>query len=103
MKIQFQETLIQIRSISAQRCVPTNSFGQWGTIELWLRLTVVAFWLQERGAEKERRLITELMQKQFEEERARVPKANPYPYTTDYPVVQKLNSISFQFQFQLHK
>lgn len=27
------------------------------------------------------------MQKQLEEERARVPKANPYPYTTDYPVV----------------
>lgn len=67
-------------------------------------LLVVAFWLQERGAEKERRFFTELMQKQFEEERARVPKANPYPYTTDYPVVQKLNSISFrfQFQFQLH-
>ncbi|XP_030932519.1 protein TPX2-like isoform X2 [Quercus lobata] len=42
---------------------------------------------EERGAEKERRFFTELMQKQFEEERARVPKANPYPYTTDYPVV----------------
>ncbi|KAK1363020.1 hypothetical protein POM88_038581 [Heracleum sosnowskyi] len=26
-------------------------------------------------------------EKQLEEERARVPKANPYPYTTDYPVL----------------
>ncbi|OIW06007.1 hypothetical protein TanjilG_11694 [Lupinus angustifolius] len=42
---------------------------------------------EERGAEKERRLCMELLQKQMEEERARVPKANPYPYTTDYPVV----------------
>ncbi|KAL2937835.1 Protein TPX2 [Bienertia sinuspersici] len=42
---------------------------------------------EERGAEKERRFITEVMQKQIEEERARVPKANPYPYTTDFPVV----------------
>ncbi|XP_021842729.1 protein TPX2 isoform X2 [Spinacia oleracea] len=42
---------------------------------------------EERGAEKERRLITELVQKQLEEEKARVPKATPYPYTTDFPVV----------------
>ncbi|CAN1230977.1 Protein TPX2 [Linum perenne] len=42
---------------------------------------------EERGAEKERRLAMELMRKQMEEELARVPKANPYPYTTDYPVV----------------
>ncbi|KAG6661527.1 protein TPX2 [Carya illinoinensis] len=42
---------------------------------------------EERGAEKERRLYMELMQKQLEEERARVPRANPYPYTTDYPVI----------------
>ncbi|KAL5730452.1 hypothetical protein ACHQM5_003269 [Ranunculus cassubicifolius] len=42
---------------------------------------------EERGAEKERRLEMELRQKQLEEERARVPKATPYPYTTDYPVV----------------
>ncbi|KAK7281734.1 hypothetical protein RIF29_09976 [Crotalaria pallida] len=42
---------------------------------------------EERGAEKERRLCIELLQKQLEEERARVPKANPYPYTTDYPVI----------------
>ncbi|CAL0333853.1 unnamed protein product [Lupinus luteus] len=42
---------------------------------------------EERGAEKERRLCMELLHKQMEEERARVPKANPYPYTTDYPVV----------------
>ncbi|KAK9676833.1 hypothetical protein RND81_11G104500 [Saponaria officinalis] len=42
---------------------------------------------EERGAEKERRLFTELMQKQLEEEKARVPRAKPYPYTTDFPVV----------------
>ncbi|CAN1844472.1 Protein TPX2 [Linum perenne] len=42
---------------------------------------------KERGAEKERRLAMELMRKQMEDELARVPKANPYPYTTDYPVV----------------
>ncbi|KAH6833906.1 targeting protein for XKLP2 [Perilla frutescens var. hirtella] len=42
---------------------------------------------EERGAEKERRIAEELMQKQLEEERARVPKAHPYPYTTDYPVI----------------
>ncbi|KAL5573552.1 hypothetical protein UlMin_023149 [Ulmus minor] len=42
---------------------------------------------EERGVEKEKKFWTELMQKQWEEERARVPKANPYPYTTDYPVV----------------
>ncbi|KAI5652483.1 hypothetical protein M9H77_29670 [Catharanthus roseus] len=42
---------------------------------------------EERGAEKEKKLFTELLQKQLEEEKARVPRANPYPYTTDYPVV----------------
>ncbi|KAK3033299.1 hypothetical protein RJ639_033767 [Escallonia herrerae] len=42
---------------------------------------------EERGAEKERKFIMEVIQKQLEEERARVPKANPYPYTTDYPVL----------------
>ncbi|KAI4322700.1 hypothetical protein L6164_022370 [Bauhinia variegata] len=42
---------------------------------------------EERGAEKEKKLFVELMQKQWEEERARIPKANPYPYTTDYPVI----------------
>ncbi|KAI4383317.1 hypothetical protein MLD38_009169 [Melastoma candidum] len=42
---------------------------------------------EERGAEKERKFRTELTQKQLEEERARIPKASPYPYTTDFPVV----------------
>ncbi|KAK2988497.1 hypothetical protein RJ640_014510 [Escallonia rubra] len=42
---------------------------------------------EERGAEKERKFVMEVIQKQLEEERARVPKANPYPYTTDYPVL----------------
>lgn len=45
------------------------------------------FYTEERGAEKERRFITEVVQKQIEEEKARVPRANPYPYTTDFPVV----------------
>ena len=51
---------------------------------------VVAFCYQERGAQKERRFVMELVHKQLEAERARIPKANPYPYTTDYPVVRKL-------------
>ncbi|KZV16250.1 hypothetical protein F511_42402 [Dorcoceras hygrometricum] len=42
---------------------------------------------EERGAEKEKRKTEELMQKQLEEERARIPKALPYPYTTDYPEI----------------
>ncbi|WJX50936.1 hypothetical protein P8452_37179 [Trifolium repens] len=42
---------------------------------------------EERGAEKEKKLIMELFQKELEEEATRVPKANPYPYTTDYPVI----------------
>ncbi|WCJ30815.1 targeting protein for XKLP2 [Euphorbia peplus] len=42
---------------------------------------------EERGAEKERKFVMDLVHKQIEEERARVPKAHPYPYTTDYPVV----------------
>ncbi|GMJ05524.1 targeting protein for XKLP2 [Hibiscus trionum] len=42
---------------------------------------------EERGSEKEKKFVMEIIEKQFEEERARVPKANPYPYTTDYPVV----------------
>lgn len=43
--------------------------------------------MQERGAEKEKKLLTELLRKQMEEESARIPRAHPYPYTTDYPVV----------------
>ncbi|KAF9589685.1 hypothetical protein IFM89_027213 [Coptis chinensis] len=42
---------------------------------------------EERGAEKERKLVVEILQKQLEEEQARIPKATPYPYTTDYPVI----------------
>ncbi|KAM7276943.1 hypothetical protein ACFE04_018809 [Oxalis oulophora] len=42
---------------------------------------------EERGAEKEKKFVIEILQKQWEEERARIPKANPYPYTTDYPVI----------------
>ncbi|URE26413.1 Cell cycle regulated microtubule associated protein [Musa troglodytarum] len=42
---------------------------------------------EERGFEKERQLAEQILQKELEEERARIPKANPYPYTTDYPVI----------------
>ncbi|TKW34905.1 hypothetical protein SEVIR_2G337200v4 [Setaria viridis] len=42
---------------------------------------------EERGHLKERQLEAQLLQKKMEEEKARVHKANPYPYTTDYPVV----------------
>ncbi|KAL8228520.1 hypothetical protein R6Q57_016104 [Mikania cordata] len=42
---------------------------------------------EERGAEKEKRFVMEIIHKQIEEERARIRKATPYPYTTDYPVV----------------
>ena len=44
--------------------------------------------LQERGHDKERQLEAQLLQKKLEEEKARKFKANPYPYTTDYPVVR---------------
>lgn len=44
---------------------------------------------QERGAGKARKFVMEVVQKQWEEEKARVPKANPYPYTTDFPMVHK--------------
>lgn len=47
-------------------------------------------WHQERGAEKERKFFMGLWQKQIEEERAAIPRATPYPYTTDYPVVSTL-------------
>ncbi|RDY06584.1 Protein TPX2, partial [Mucuna pruriens] len=42
---------------------------------------------KEKGAEKEKKLIVELLHKQLEEENSRIPKVNPYPYTTNYPVV----------------
>ncbi|XP_022148004.1 protein TPX2-like [Momordica charantia] len=42
---------------------------------------------EERGAKKERKFFVELVHKQWEEERAAIPRANPYPYTTDYPVI----------------
>lgn len=36
---------------------------------------------------KEKRFAEEQLQRQLEEERARIPKANPYPYSTDIAVV----------------
>jgi len=49
-------------------------------------------WHQERGAEKERKFFMGLVHKQLEEERAAIPRAKPYPYTTDYPVVSITNN-----------
>ncbi|KAL0926738.1 hypothetical protein M5K25_002983 [Dendrobium thyrsiflorum] len=42
---------------------------------------------EERGLEKEKMFTLQILQKQLEEEKARIPKANPYPYSTDYPVM----------------
>lgn len=42
---------------------------------------------EERGHEKEKKLAEELIRKEWEEERSRIPRAKPYPYTTDYPVI----------------
>ncbi|KAG6383195.1 hypothetical protein SASPL_157060 [Salvia splendens] len=42
---------------------------------------------QRKEGREERRIAAELMQKQLEEERARIPRAHPYPYTTDFPVI----------------
>jgi targeting protein for Xklp2 len=61
--------------------------------------TFLIMW-QERGAEKEKKLIMELFQKELEEEATRVPKANPYPYTTDYPVVRKCHFVGFPICFK---
>ncbi|KAL1199596.1 Protein TPX2 [Cardamine amara subsp. amara] len=41
---------------------------------------------EERGAGKEKKFMREVTHKQIEDERVRIPKATPYPYTTDYPV-----------------
>ncbi|KAG2262026.1 hypothetical protein Bca52824_069105 [Brassica carinata] len=41
---------------------------------------------EERGAEKEKKFVRQVIHKQIEAEKARTPKATPYPYTTDYPV-----------------
>lgn len=42
---------------------------------------------EERGHEKEKLFTLQILQKELEEEKARIPKANPYPYSTDYPVM----------------
>ncbi|KAJ8484284.1 hypothetical protein OPV22_016769 [Ensete ventricosum] len=42
---------------------------------------------EERGHEKESQLAEQLWLKELEEERARIPKATPYPYAIDYPVI----------------
>ncbi|KAJ0229340.1 Protein TPX2 [Hirschfeldia incana] len=42
---------------------------------------------EERGAEKEKKFVMEVTQKLIGDERSRVPKAKPYPYTTDFPLV----------------
>lgn len=42
---------------------------------------------EERGAEKEMKFVTQLLEGEEKEKEARIPKANPYPYTTDYPLI----------------
>ncbi|KAF3793411.1 TPX2 protein [Nymphaea thermarum] len=42
---------------------------------------------EERGLEKEKRFLAEVLHEQLVEQKARVPKASPYPYSTDYPVI----------------
>ncbi|GLJ44975.1 hypothetical protein SUGI_0946730 [Cryptomeria japonica] len=42
---------------------------------------------EERGAEKERKLMLELQEQENKEYEARIPKANPLPYTIDFPVI----------------
>eukprot|EP01018_Ginkgo_biloba_P016911 Gb_32374 [translate_table: standard] len=42
---------------------------------------------EERGAEKERKFMLELLQNEQKEQEARIPKANPLPYTIDYPII----------------
>lgn len=37
--------------------------------------------------EKEKRFLAEVLQEKLEEQKARIPRASPYPYSTDYPVV----------------
>ncbi|MQM19388.1 hypothetical protein Taro_052392 [Colocasia esculenta] len=49
--------------------------------------SVVDLFDKERGLDKGTQFTLQLVQKEIEEERARIPKANPYPYTTDYPVI----------------
>lgn len=66
-----------------------NSESQHGKPPLPRLTTPNPFHLhtEERGSGKENRLVSELLRKQWVEERARIPKASPYPYTTDYPVI----------------
>ncbi|CAN6457394.1 unnamed protein product [Victoria cruziana] len=42
---------------------------------------------EERGLEKEKRFLAEVLQEKLEEQKARIPRASPYPYSTDYPVI----------------
>lgn len=61
--------------------------------------------LQERGHLKEKQLEAQLLHKKMEEEKARLHKANPYPYTTDYPVVCEnfiLNNFSYSLVLIVH-
>ncbi|KAH9300369.1 hypothetical protein KI387_011952, partial [Taxus chinensis] len=42
---------------------------------------------EDRGVEKERKFMLHLQENQRKEQEARIPKANPLPYTTDSPVI----------------
>lgn len=85
--------------------VQIRQFYILGFVLSW-KYSSVLTWLfpefQERGVEKERKLFSELLQKQIEEERSRNPKATPYPYTTDYPVVW-IVWYQFSWYYPFHK
>ncbi|KAE8706216.1 Protein TPX2 [Hibiscus syriacus] len=53
---------------------------------------------EERSVEKEKKFAMEILEKQFEEEQARVPKATPYSYTTDYPVIKEKETIYMRYR-----
>ncbi|XP_059063117.1 protein TPX2 isoform X2 [Cryptomeria japonica] len=42
---------------------------------------------EDRGIEKERKFISQLQENERKEQKARIPKANPLPYSTDSPVI----------------
>ncbi|XP_039026728.1 protein TPX2-like [Hibiscus syriacus] len=67
---------LSLNSVSSHDPIPRKTF-----------LNPFHLHTEERGDEKEKKFVMEVIEKHFEEERVRVPKANPYPYTTDYPEI----------------
>lgn len=101
MRSHFQEIQSQIHSIYLLRFAYSFSWLWWVPLAHSSYLLITSC-PQERGAEKEKKFVMELVQKQLEVERARLPKANPYPYTTDFPVVKKFTCIKFIYKHFVH-